>query len=173
MHSTLCIYYSFQLRIRHLVNPFYTSKASHSHSISSATTTSTAFGLASISNFLPSEIKDGLVTTGLTSWLRQEAQKAEYYKRRDQERKAKDAATRVGGEKKRELVWKGKSAARELTNAIPSSTKDVPMSTPPISTRRLPRRHQHLGLIIAHSFRRSESTRFPSKSFIYPKLHTH
>lgn len=173
MHSTLYIYYSFRLHIRHLVNPFYMSKASHSHSIAFATTTSTASGLASISNFLPSEIKDGVVTTGLTSWLRQEAQKAEYYKRRDQERKVKDTATRVGGEKKRELVWKRKSAARGLTNAIPSSTKDVPMSTPPISTRRLPRRPQRLGLIIAHSFCRSESTRFPSKSFVYPKLHTH
>jgi len=117
----------------------------------------------SISKFLPSEIKDGLVTTGLTSWLRQEAQKAEYYKRRDQERKSKGAATRIEKKKKKKLVWKGKWAARGLTNAIPSSTKDVPMSTPPISTRRLPRRPRRL--IIAHSFRRSESTRFPSNIY--------
>jgi len=85
-------------------------------------------GSASIIDFLPADITGGLVTTGLASWIRQEAQRAKFYKQRDQERKAKDASTRNDKKKKKKLASKGKSAAHGTIDTTPSSNEDVTMS---------------------------------------------
>ena len=112
--------------------PSNASKVSHSHSVAatstSTTTTTTSSGSASIIDFLPADITGELVTTGLVSWIRQEAQKAKYYKQRDQERKAKDASTRTEKKKKKKLALKGKVPARGSIDTTPSSTEDVTMS---------------------------------------------
>ena len=82
---------------------------------------------ATLSDLLPSELKDKLVTTGIRSWVRQEEQKAEFFKRREQERKAKDAVKRNEKKSKKKSFWKGKAAARHSSNP---SNEDVDMTGP-------------------------------------------
>jgi hypothetical protein len=112
-----------------------TSKVVHPHKVatpsSTTTTTSstaTASGPASLADLLPAELTGGLVTTGLARYIRQETQKLEYFKQRDQERKAKAAATRNERKKKKKLVWKGKAAVRGSTSGTHPSNEDVTMA---------------------------------------------
>jgi hypothetical protein len=107
--------------------PSNASKSAHSPSVvttSTPTPSITTSVPASIIDFLPADITGGLVTTGLSNYLRQEAQKQEYFKRRDQERKAKEAATRM------EKKTKKRNNKKKSTNSRQVDDQDVTMSEP-------------------------------------------
>jgi hypothetical protein len=98
-------------------------------SVSSTTVSSSnssnaiASGSPSLVDFLPAEITGGLVATGLATWIRQEAKKTEYFKRRDLEHKAKVSATR---NEKKKTKKKGKknstTTSEDVTMSDPAST---------------------------------------------------
>jgi len=83
---------------------------------------------ASLLGLLSPELQADLATTGLARYVRIEKSKEEYFKQRDQERKAKDAAKRNEKKKsKKNLFWKGKADTR-VPNT--SSYEDVVMTGP-------------------------------------------
>ena len=92
-----------------------------------ATTPTNASAPASLISLLPADLQLGLATTGLARYVRIETSKMEYFKQRDQERKAKDAAKWNEKKTKKKLFWKGQAATQ---SSIPSSTEDVIMTGP-------------------------------------------
>jgi ribosomal protein S1 len=99
------------------------SRTTVSTSISSSAASS---GSASLLDFLPDEITGGLVTTGLASWIRQEAQKTEYFKRRALERKAKVAVTRNEKKKTKKRAKKNSTALNEDVTMADSTEANQP-----------------------------------------------
>ena len=66
----------------------------------------------------------GLVATGLASYIHQEGQKADYYKRHDLEHKAKES------EKRMEKKTKKRSNRKKPTTSHQVEDEDVTMSKP-------------------------------------------
>jgi len=82
---------------------------------------------ASLVDLLSPELQADLATTGLTRYVRMEKSKQEYFKQRDQERKAKDAAKRNEKKTKKKMFWRGNATSRAPNTSF---NEDVVMTGP-------------------------------------------